>query len=203
MLRCLLFILLALLAPAALAQDKPLPTLAGSWALEVGGTAMFRFDLIPAGDGWTGTWWRPKSFASDGNSFSRVTGPAVQVAGEGKASGEWAEITFPDTRPGAVPDVFRFRLIGSQRAEMIYVDTKLAPYTLVRVTPETPIGPWKAEQVYRRLSVETLGLPPDPQALHPLAAGEAPLDEPLPAPVSKDPEPSFTLPPGAKPIEGR
>lgn len=203
MLRLLLVVLLALLPMPAMAQGSDTPSLAGSWALEVGGTPMFRFDLDRTGDGWGASWWRPKSFASDGNTFSRVSGPAVEVNGEGKSAGEWAEVTFPDNRPGAVPDVFRFRLIGTDRAEMVYVDTKLAPFTLVRVAAGAPIGPWNANQVYRRVSVESLGLPPDAGSLSPLAGADALASPPPPPPPTAAPDQIYTLPPGAKPIEGR
>ena len=199
MLRFLLIVLLAVLPLPASAQDAAPSPLEGSWALRVDGAAMFRFDLKRAGDGWTAEWWRPQSFASDGNSFSRVSGPAVAVTGGGgTASGEWVEVTFPDARPGAVPDVFRFRVIGSDRVEMIYVDTKLAPFTLVRVRAGAPLGPWDAGHVYRRVSVESLGLPPDTQLLGP-SAGGAPASEPRPDPGAD----TYTLPPGAKPVEGR
>jgi len=204
MLRFLLAVLFALLAAPVAAQDQAKPSIEGSWALEVDGTPMFRFDLASAGEGWSGSWWRPKSFASDGNSFSRVSGPAVEVAaGEGRLVDGWIELSFPDARPGAVPDVFRFRLIGPDRAEMVYVDTKLAPFTLVRVAPGAELGPWDAQHVYRRVSIQSLGLPPDPQALAPV--GEQPAAEPAeqpPAPA-REPADSYKLPPGAKPIEGR
>ena len=210
MLRFLAIMLLAFLPWPAAAEPAAAPSLAGSWALKVDGTPMFRFDLTAAGEGWSGSWWRPASFASDGNSFSRVSGPAVEVvSGEGKADGEWTELTFPDARPGAVPDVFRFRLIGRDRVEMVYVDTHLPPYTLVRVAKRVKLGPWDAEHVYRRVSVESLGLPSDTQTLalpdaEPAKAPEAtPKATPDAAPASPPQVLVYSLPPGAKPVEGR
>jgi hypothetical protein len=169
--RRLAILLLALAPLPALAQSlddtpplKPgaAQSLAGSWALKVDGATVFRFDIERDGEGWKGEWHRPASFASTGDSFSRLSNDAAEVdSGGGKAIGEWAELTFPDTRPGAVPDIFRFRLIGADRVEMIYVDTGLAPFTLTRVGSGTALGPFTPGKVYHRVSVESLGLPPD------------------------------------------
>ena len=71
----------------------------------------------------------------------------------GRALGDWAELTFGDARPGAVPDVFRFRLVAPDRAEMIYAETGLAPFVLERVEPGSVPGPWAAGRVYRREGV--------------------------------------------------
>ncbi|MEO6153199.1 MAG: hypothetical protein ABIT09_10010 [Croceibacterium sp.] len=144
-------------------EARPAATLAGSWALKVDGATVFRFDVARTGDDWAGTWVRAKSFASTGDSFSRFSDETVEiVANEGKSIGAWAELTFPDNRPRAVPDKFRFHLLGADRVEMIYADTGLAPFTLVRVPSTTQLGPFEAGKVYRRVSVEMLGLPPDP-----------------------------------------
>jgi hypothetical protein len=67
--------------------------------------------------------------------------------------GDWIELTFGDARPGAVPDVFRFRLVSFDRVEMIYVDTGQAPYELESVAPGTSPGPWQPGRVYRRAGV--------------------------------------------------
>jgi hypothetical protein len=157
--RFLAFMLIVLPIPA-IAQD-----LAGSWALRIEGTTIFRFDLEPAGDNWKGNWSKPRSFASDGDSFARLSGPPVLVAaGEGRAIGEWAELTFPDPRPGAVPDIFRFRLLDKDRAEMIYVDTGLAPFQLVRVPVGAQLGPWEAGKIYRRPGAPIPRTPAAPRA---------------------------------------
>jgi hypothetical protein len=164
-----LLVALALLVSAPLAAQAPPvgPTpaarpstfaaqmLAGSWALRVEGTILFRFDLEADGEGWRGRWVKPRAFATDGAVFRDVTGPpAEQSALRGRALGDWAELTFGDARPGAVPDVFRFRLVAPDRAEMIYADTGLAPFVLERVDPGTGIGPWTAGRVYRRQGVQ-------------------------------------------------
>jgi hypothetical protein len=143
-------------SPAAPAR-APLAVqmLAGSWALRVEGTVMFRFDIAPNGAGWSGTWLKPKSFATDGAIFAELSGPpTAQRAQAGRAIGEWAELSFGDARPGAIPDVFRFRLTGPDRAEMLYADTGQAPFVLERVDPATPLGPWTDGRVYRRAGVQ-------------------------------------------------
>lgn len=171
--RLLLALALLLLPAPALAQparDAAAPaTLAGSWALRLDGSIIFRFDLKPTPDGWRGAWSRPRSFASDGDRFSNLTGPTVWVdSSVGRKIGEWAEVTFPDERPGAVPDVFRFHLIAHDKVEMIYVDTGLAPYVLERVEPDSLLGPWEPSKVYSRPgAAPPAGLPQLPASRRP------------------------------------
>lgn len=142
--RLLLLIALLTAAPAAAQQS-----LAGSWALRLDGAVIMRFDLAPDGAGWNGAWVKPTSFASDGKRFGKISLPPVErKSDKGAAIGEWAEITFNDPRPGAEPDVFRFHLIGPDRAEMIYVGTGLSPYVLERVPAGTRLGPFEEGKVY-------------------------------------------------------
>ena len=145
-------------APAARAVQPSFAAqmLAGSWALRVEGTVVFRFDLARGADGgWSGLWAKPKSFATDGAIFAELSCPPVELRSQaGRAIGEWAGLSFGDARPGAIPDVFRFRLTGPDRAEMLYADTGQAPFVLERVDPGTPPGPWAAGRVYRRAGVQ-------------------------------------------------
>lgn len=172
MLRRFLILLLIVLPAPAMAQsfeqsfadlspERPARedrSLEGAWALRIEGAIIFRFDLVESGEGWSGVWSRPTSFASDGNRFGNLTGPTDRVdSSETRTIGEWIELTFPDNRPGAVPDVFRFRLTEQDRVEMIYVDTGLAPYTLERVAEDALLGPWETGKVYARD-----GAPPAP-----------------------------------------
>ena len=153
-------------APVARPATFAAEMLAGSWALRVEGAVVFRFDLEKAGDGWTGSWIKPRAFATDGAMFRDIVGPPIeQAALRGRALGDWAELTFGDARPGAVPDVFRFRLVGPDRAEVIYAETGLAPFELERVADDTLPGPWAPGRVYRREGVSpgplvTFSLPP-------------------------------------------
>lgn len=181
LLRFLALLLLLLPLPAA-AQD-----LAGSWALRIEGTTIFRFDLEPAGESWKGSWMKPRSFASDGDSFARLSGPPVQVtAGGGRTIGEWAELTFPDPRPGAVPDIFRFRLLDKDRVEMIYAETGLAPFELVRVPAAAQLGPWEAGKIYRRPGAPIARTPAAPPQVTPRASGGTTFSLP-PAPARQEP----------------
>jgi hypothetical protein len=160
--RILLILALLLPLPAA-AQAPEGQALEGSWALEIEGTTIFRFDIEPAAkEGeWRAVWSRPASFASDGNRFARLTGPPVQVkSATGTEIGDQVELSFDDPRPGAIPDVFRFRLTGADAVEMIYVDTNLPPYTLERVAPGARLGPWDQDKVYvRRVPGEAEAVP--------------------------------------------
>lgn len=145
-----LLLLLALLLPGPALAD----TLEGSWALEMGGTSIFRFDISKSADGkWRGTWSKPSSFASDGNNFSRLKGPAKKVPSiTALETPDGIELGFNDPRPGAVPDIFDFKPIDSDAVELVYVGTGLAPYTLERVKAEAPLGPWEADATYSRKS---------------------------------------------------
>lgn len=141
----LLFILLVILPLPAAAQQ----TLAGSWALRLDGSIIMRWDLERDGDSWTGTWVKPDSFASDGRRFASIRMPAVErEADAGRAIGEWAELVFRSEDGEGEGDVFRFRLVSGNRAEMVYVGTGLPPYTLQRVAPDALLGPFEQGRVY-------------------------------------------------------
>jgi hypothetical protein len=168
--------LLVLLLPVPAAAQS----LEGSWALELDGATIFRFDIARDNDGeWQGTWTKPGSFASDGNNFAHVSGPPKTVRSmTGVELPDGLELSFADPRPGAVPDIFDFKPIDANAVEMTYVGTGLAPYTLQRVEPGAALGPWDPAKTYSREA------PPE--------APEATPKEPPPA----DPD-IFKLPPGA------
>ncbi len=158
MIRRLLLFLLFLLPASAAAQLQPQVPLGqtlsgrfleGSWGLRLDGSIIMRFDLERTADGWTGGWVKPSSFASDGVRFGSIKMPSVERrADDGRSIGEWAEITFNDPRAGEEPDQFRIRLIGPDRAEMIYVGTGLPPFTLERVGDGALLGPFVEGKVY-------------------------------------------------------
>lgn len=194
----LIGLLLTVLPSTATAQS-----LEGSWALEVDDAAIFRFDLEREGERWRGTWTRPMAIDSDGDRFGGFSRQAVEVSSTGSdAVGEWAELTFTDPRPGAVPDVFRFRAIRPNQAEMIYVGTGWAPYLLTRVPSGTSLGPFEIGKVYRREGVRPSAGPlpslfssPDaivpgarPSESEPAVRIELPEPEP-PKPEAQKPEP--------------
>jgi hypothetical protein len=185
----ILFLLVLLLPLPASAQRAP-STLEGSWALQIGGATILRFDLEPvpgkAGE-WRAAWVRPSSYASDGNRFSRLTLPAESVRSmAGLEFGETVEVSFPDPRPGAIPDIFRFRLVDPDAAEMVYVGTGLAPYLLERVAPGTALGPFREGATYARtLPRET---EPDPEP------APEPVSDPAQGPEIEDAEPVLEVP---------
>lgn len=144
--RALLLLLLALLMPSAAAAQQ---TLEGSWALRLDGSIIMRWDLAREGEEWTGTWVKPVSFASDGRRFGSIKMPSIErPADGGRAIGEWAEVRFDNADEGEEPDIFRFRLVGADRAEMIYAGTGLPPYTLERVGGGALLGPFVEGRVY-------------------------------------------------------
>ncbi|MGV3553842.1 MAG: hypothetical protein ACO1OD_01160 [Croceibacterium sp.] len=192
MLARLLALVLLLLPMSAMAQDGR-STLAGSWALEIGGATIFRFDLeeVPGKDGeWRGTWSRPSRFASNGDNFAQLQLPARQIHSmAGLEFDGTVEVSFPDPRPQAIPDIFRFRLIDSDAAEMTYVGTGLAPYVMQRVPANTALGPYREGATYSREVREE----PEPESA-PAAAAR----EPERPPAGLD---DFRLPPSG--VQGR
>lgn len=120
--------------------------------MRIDGTTIFRFEIIPvAGGGWRGRWSRPESFNSNGNAFANLRGGVKATDSvTGNAIFELVELSFDDPRPGAVPDIFRFRQTGPDTAEMLYVGTQLAPYRLTRATADDPLGTWDEGLIYRR-----------------------------------------------------
>jgi hypothetical protein len=163
--------------PAPAAVETEATTLAGLWDLRIDGTTVFRFEIIPVtGGGWRGRWSRPDSFNSNGDAFANLRGPVrTSSSMTGNAIFELVELAFDDPRPGAVPDIFRFRQTGSDTAEMLYVGTPLAPYRLVRAEAGDLIGHWEEGRIYRRP-------PPGPRpASPPTARPVNPAAAPVPA----------------------
>lgn len=162
--RLFLAVLAVLLPLAAHAQSPAAQSLApessgagqqleGAWDLRLDATTVFRFEIARAADGeWQGRWLRPEAFNSDGNAFYNIRGGVKNTSSmTGIAVGDAVELGFDDPRPGAIPDIFRFRLTGPDSAEMIYVGTPLAPYAMVRVTEGERMGPWDAARIYSRV----------------------------------------------------
>lgn len=145
----LVLVLLLLPLPAAAQRTLADAFLEGSWALRLDGSIIMRWDIERDGDGWTGAWVKPGSFASDGQRFGSIEMPAVEREADGGQSiGEWAELRFGGVKEGDGPDIFRFRLLGTDRAEMIYTGTGLPPYTLERVAENALLGPFAEGRVY-------------------------------------------------------
>ncbi|MFC3100030.1 hypothetical protein [Altererythrobacter lauratis] len=154
-------------APLAAQEDGDAAPdgLAGAWDLQAGGVTIFRFHLEEPREGeWRGRWTRPQTFNSDGNAFYNIR-PGIRTTASMTAL-EYqgaVELAFDDPRPGAIPDIFRFRLTGPDSAQMIYVGTDLAPYALVRAAEGDALGGWESGRVYRRtLTGDAAEQPPAP-----------------------------------------
>jgi hypothetical protein len=139
-------------APAPAATPAAQSSLEGRWDLRWDGVGIFRFELRrnTAGE-WSGTWSRPNRFNTDGNTFGNMGGGVKTTPSmTGILFAETVELSFDDPRPGAVPDIFRFRQIDANTAEMTYVGTDLAPYRMVRAGPSDGFGNWPEGGIYRR-----------------------------------------------------
>jgi hypothetical protein len=187
--RRLLLLLLLLLPVTAAAQQATFAStfLEGSWAIRHDGSNIMRFDLELTADGWKGAWVKPTSFTSDGVRFGNIKMPATERRSDsGRAIGEWAEITFNDPRPGEEPDQFRIRLIGPDRAEMLYVGTGLPPFTLERVAAGALLGPFEEGKVYGGPRLARPATTPPAQApapaTPPARQPAPPADEPVQGP---------------------
>ena len=196
----LLLALLLLLPISASAQQRTFQStfLEGSWALRLEGAIVMRWDLELTEDGWAGGWTKPTSFSSDGTRFGNIVMPAVERrADSGKAIGDWAEITFNDPRPGEEPDQFRFKLLGPDRAEMIYVGTGLPPFSLVRVGEGALLGPFEEGKVYGQAR-QTPAAGPSPAPSPSASATPRPTPSSSPSTAPRPvPSPSATLTPVA------
>ncbi len=215
MIRRLLLLLLLLLPVPAAAQPTIASTfLEGSWGLRVDGSVIMRFDLELTEDGWAGAWVKPTSFASDGVRFGSIKMPATERrADSGRAIGEWAEITFDDPRPEEEDDQFRFRLIGRDRAEMLYVGTGLPPFVLERVAAGALLGPFEEGKVYGGPArtagaavppVQTAATqPPAQAAVTQPSPVQAPVTQPPPVQRTASPPPARQPPPPTDaPVQG-
>ena len=187
MLRKIILALVLLFAPVSAYADD----LEGAWALRIDGTNIFRFDLREISDGvWRGTWTRPDTFRSNGAVFTQARGQEELDSMAGLDNSGEVELSFDDPRPGAVPDIFRFRLVGEGQVAMTYVGTDLAPYPLVRVAEGAALGPFADGRIYDRDNAQTIPepvevaggsdllLPPEDELALPAQEGEdlVPLD---------------------------
>lgn len=137
---------LVLFTPSqALAADAT-----GCWALEAGNTVLMRFEVSRSSSGWSGKWLRPTRFFSDGDSFSRVSGPAVErVSKAAREVPGGMELTFDDPAPDSVPDAFVIRPEGDH-AQLSYIAFGPEPATLKRVSCQTEVGGWDSTRTYMR-----------------------------------------------------
>lgn len=189
--RLLIFLSLLLLPLPAMAQSaegsaelEAGQSLEGHWAFRIDEATIFVFRLDElAGGQWTGAWKRPTQIASNGAVFQRMGGSEVVVAQRTGARDGVVELVFAGP-PGATRnDVLRFRQTGPNQAQLTYVGIPGDPYPLVRVRPDTALGPFEEARIYDRdlAVVEADYSPPEPEpAVEPateLAADDAAAEE--------------------------
>lgn len=154
LIRLAVALLLAVAAPAVAADPS------GRWLLNAGDTPLMLFEVARTSRGWTGAWQRPAHFESDGDSFSRVTGPAVlRTAHSAREVPGGIELTFNNPKPDEPTDVFVIRGRDAATADLSYVAFGEEPATLKRAVAGRALGGWDATRTY----VRSNAWPTDPE----------------------------------------
>ncbi len=125
----------------------------GSWALNASDQAMFRLHIDMTPTGMVAVWERPAHFRTNGESFSKISGPVQRRPAKSVkfVNGE-LELSFDDKKPGSAPDIFRVHCVDADHLEVVYLDTGFEPFRFVRLHAPTPVlGPWNAGRDYVRL----------------------------------------------------
>ncbi|WP_120077568.1 hypothetical protein [Aurantiacibacter odishensis] len=148
--RLFLFFAALCLSVPAFADDHD-PSLEGHWAFRIGDATIFVFSLEQQDDGgWEGAWTRPAEIDSNGVIFRAMAGQqTVRPLSTSERDGG-LQLTFAGPGDTARNDVLRFRQSGENRAELNYVGIPGDPYPLVRVAPDTPLGPFDEVRIYDR-----------------------------------------------------
>jgi hypothetical protein len=139
------------LASAASAVASPCTT--GAWTLQASGQTIFRIEISTTLTSTTATWERPEHFETDGESFSRVSGPTVRRSARSvKLVNGDVELSFDDPAPGSTPDIFRLRCVGVGHLNATYQGAGFEPFDFVRTQDKgIPLGPWDARRSYVRV----------------------------------------------------
>lgn len=148
--RLLLFFAALCLSAPALADDHD-ASLDGHWAFRIDDATIFVFSLEKQdGGGWEGAWTRPAQIDSNGVVFRAMAGQqTVRPVSVSERDGA-LQLTFAGPGDTARNDILRFRQTGENRAELSYVGIPGDPYPLVRVAPDTPLGPFDEVRIYDR-----------------------------------------------------
>jgi len=151
MLLRILIILAALLLPARALADDHAADLSGHWALRIDDATIFVFSLEQAaGGGWQGTWTRPVEIDSNGAVFRRMSGRETVQPIEVLERGGVVQLAFAGPQPGDRRDILQFRQVSENQASLTYIGIPGDPYPLVRVAPDTPLGPFEDVRIYDR-----------------------------------------------------
>ncbi len=147
----ILIILAALLLPARAMADDHDGDLSGHWALRIDDATIFVFSLEQAdGGGWQGAWTRPVEIDSNGAVFRRMSGRETVQPIEVLERGGVVQLAFAGPQPGDRRDILQFRQVSENQASLTYIGIPGDPYPLVRVAPDTPLGPFEDMRIYDR-----------------------------------------------------
>jgi len=124
----------------------------GRWDLKAGETTIFRMEIVKTPAGSSATWERPQHFETDGESFSRISGPVVRRPARSVLQvEEGVELVFDDPEPGATPDRFRLRRVDADHIEVTYEGAGFEPFNLTRATSNaSQLGGWEVGRSYVR-----------------------------------------------------
>jgi len=145
-------ILAALLLPARALADDQEAGLSGHWAFRIDDATIFVFTLEQQDSGsWEGAWTRPQQIDSNGAVFRRMSGQETVRPLEALERRGVVQLTFagPPQANGR-RDVLQFSQTAENQAQLNYVGIPGDPFPLVRVYPDTPLGPFEEMRIYDR-----------------------------------------------------
>lgn len=129
-------------APPAIAAPKVI------YALRIGDAILWEFVLQKNKTGWATQWLRPTLFDFDGASFEHIEGTPLAREGSVVSLGEdQLQLSFPDPKPGAVPDIFYLKNVGTSAVTLEYIGTGFEPFNMVRLPRPAPLH-WGAGKAY-------------------------------------------------------
>ena len=148
--RILLILSALCLSAPALADDRE-ATLDGHWALVIDDATIFVFALEQSEDGgWAGAWTRPSEIDSNGVVFRQMSGQQTVRPISTQQRQDMVQLTFAGPEGARRNDVLQFRFVSPNQAQLNYVGIAGEPYPLVRVNPDTPLGPFDELRIYDR-----------------------------------------------------
>lgn len=146
--------LAALLLHAPLLSNDREATLEGHWAFRIDEATIFVFALDERdeqdGGGWQGSWTRPEIITSNGMVFRDMSGEQTVIPIEAIQRRNAVQLTFEGPRSDGRRDILQFRLTGENQARLDYIGIEGEPYPLIRVQPDTPLGPFDPVRIYDR-----------------------------------------------------
>ena len=199
-----LIILAALLLPARAMADDHQGDLSGHWALRIDDATIFVFTLEQAtSGGWQGAWTRPMEIDSNGAVFRRMSGSETVRPIEALERGGVVQLAFAGPQPAGRRDILQFRQVSENQANLTYIGIPGDPFPLVRVAPDTPLGPFEEFRIYDRdnavieadYEAEADASPQMAEAEAEAEAVEVPAEEDMP-----EPAPALADSAGAAPV---